>query len=78
MARAFLKTMKEIRIIVFAARDLLGLTVKVPKTQYLRPKTPSESGFSFRDSKGFLDFMFLGSEGFLCLMSFETPCKTSV
>lgn len=43
MARAFLKTMKEVRIIVFAARDLLGLTAKVPKTQYLRPKTPFES-----------------------------------
>lgn len=39
-AHAFIKTTKEIRIIVFAARDLLGLTAKVSKTQYLRPKTP--------------------------------------
>ena len=43
MADAFLKTMEEIRIIVFAVRDLLGLTAKVPKTQYLTLKTPSES-----------------------------------
>ena len=40
MARAFLKTLKEVRIIVFAARDLLGLTAKVPKTQYLENLRP--------------------------------------